>query len=94
MKFPRVSTTNEKAFRMYNEYPYFQRKEVKELFNCSDTTASKIVKITKEEMQNQNIRIYTQNPNKVDKNVLYQMAGLDIAAITKNYNTLLKAKLL
>lgn len=94
MTFPRVNTTIKCAYETYNKYPFFQNKTIVELFNCSPATAAKIARMTREKMIEKDIKIYTSNPHAVDKDTLFELAGLDIVSITVSYNKLLKANLI
>lgn len=85
MKFPKVKTDTVKAFEMYHSLPYFTGGDICELFECCPSTAIKIKKMVNQEMIKQNIKLYCEHSEYVDKDVLYKMAGLDIEKINKSY---------
>lgn len=51
MRFPNVRADVKTAFEMYHSLPYFRSGGIRKLFNgCSGSTASKIAKMTRDEM--------------------------------------------
>lgn len=88
MKFPRVKTSTSLAFEIYHQRPYFTRADIKTLFNCSDATVSKIVKIIHEEMEKKGVEVYVINHSYLDKKITFELAGLDINEINKSYKYL------
>ena len=75
MRFPNVRPDVKTAFEMYHSLTYFTSSDVKKLFGCAGSTAAKIVKMTRDD-------------NYLNKDVLYDMAGLDINSINKSYKML------
>ena len=65
-------------------------KDIKELFDCSPSTAGKIKRVVLEVMSERNERIYSDIPGLIDKDILFELAGLDIAKIDKSYKELMR----
>ena len=89
-KFPRVRASTKTAHEIYHRNTYLFPRDIKELFNCSSSTAGKIKRIVLEEMAERNERIYSDIPGLVDKDILFELAGLDIAKIDKSYRELMR----
>lgn len=89
-KFPRVRASTKAAHEIYHSNTYLFPRDIKELFNCSSSTAGKIKRIVLEEMAERNERIYSDIPGLVDKDILFELAGLDIAKIDKSYRELMR----
>lgn len=88
MRFPNVRPDVKTAFEMYHTLPYFTSSDIKRLFGCAGSTAAKIVKITRDEMTRREIKMYCEHDNYLNKDVLYDLAGLDINSINKSYKML------
>lgn len=86
VKFPRVRASTKKAYEMYHGNALFGTKEIKELFDCGNTTATKIKQLCRVEMQRAGIELSV--PSCVDKDILYNLAGMDIDKITESYKAL------
>lgn len=89
-KFPRVRASTKAAHEIYHSNTYLFSRDIKELFNCSSSTAGKIKRIVLEEMAEREERIYSDIPGLVDKDILFELAGLDIAKIDRSYKELMK----
>lgn len=89
-KFPKVRASTKAAHEIYHNNTYLLPGDIKELFNCSSSTAGKIKRIVIEEMAERNERIYSDIPGLVDKDILFELAGLDIAKIDKSYRELMR----
>jgi hypothetical protein len=89
-RFPRVRASTKAAHEIYHNNTYLMTKDVKDLFNCSPSTAGKIKRIVLAEMAERNERIYSDIPGLVDKDILFELAGLDIAKIDKSYKELMR----
>lgn len=89
-KFPRVRASTKAAHEIYHNNTYLIPQDIKELFNCSSSTAGKIKRIVLEEMAEREERIYSDIPGLVDKDILFELAGLDIAKIDKSYRELMR----
>lgn len=88
--FPRVRTSTEKAFQLYHTLPYFMTKDIKELFGCSYSTAGKIKRVCGEEMEKRGIRCYCEKNEFINKDVLFDLAGINISQLNKDYAQLMK----
>ena len=93
MRFPNVRPDVKTAFEMYHTLPYFTSSDIKRLFRCAGSTASKIAKLTRDEMERREIKMYCEHDNYLNKDVLYDMAGLDINSINKSYKMLERSSL-
>lgn len=94
MRFPNVRADVKTAFEMYHTLPYFTAGDIRKLFNgCSGSTASKIAKLTRDEMTRREIKMYCEHDNYLNKDVLYDLAGLDINSINKSYKMLERSSL-
>lgn len=93
MKFPRLHVSTIDAFQMYHGLTYFTSGDIRKLFRCSPCTATKIKKMALYEMDAQGIKIYCEQNGLVDKDVLFEIAGLDIKKINKSYKMLQSAKI-
>ena len=89
-RFPRVRASTKAAHEIYHNNTYLMTKDVKELFDCSPSTAGKIKRIVLSEMAERNKRIYSDIPGLIDKDILFELAGLDIAKIDKSYKELMR----
>lgn len=89
-RFPRVRASTKAAHEIYHNNTYLMTKDVKDLFNCSPSTAGKIKRIVLSEMAERNERIYSDMPGLIDKDILFELAGLDIAKIDKSYKELMR----
>ena len=89
-KFPRVRASTKAAHEIYHNNTYLIPRDIKELFNCSSSTAGKIKRIVLEKMAERNERIYSDIPGLIDKDILFELAGLDIAKIDKSYRELMR----
>ena len=89
MRFPKVRTDTEKAFKMYHTLPYFTTNDVAKLFTCDRSTAYRIKVIIRAEMEKEPKKLYTDR-DVIDKDVLYRVAGLNIRQIDKDYAVLMK----
>lgn len=89
-RFPRVRASTKAAHEIYHNNTYLMTKDIKELFNCSPSTAGKIKRIVLSEMAERNERIYSDIPGLIDKDILFELAGLDIAKIDKSYKELMR----
>lgn len=94
MKFPRVKTTTKLAFELYHTLPYFLSTDIKKMFKCSDATASRIKHLCLDEMQKRDIKMYCEKGELINKDVLMDLAGLNIKQIDKDYAALLKCNLI
>jgi len=65
-------------------------KDIKELFDCASSTAGKIKRVVLEEMAERNQRIYSDIPGLIDKDILFELAGLDITKIDRSYRELMR----
>lgn len=90
MNFPRVRATTKAAHDTYHNNTYLLSKDIQKLFGCSSSTALKIKRIVKAEMAKRNIKLYSENYGLVDRDILFEMAGLDINKIDKSYRELMK----
>ena len=90
IRFPRVRASTKAAHEIYHNNTYLLSRDIKELFSCSPSTAGKIKRIVLEEMAERNERIYSDIPGLVDKDILFELAGLDIAKIDKSYKELMR----
>lgn len=84
IRFPHVKTTTEKAFIIYHQNPFLDTKLVMELFSCSRATALRICKIAKTVMDEREIKYHCETLL-IDKDILYEIAGLNINQINKSY---------
>lgn len=91
IKFPRVSTTTEKAFLLYHNNPYFTGHTITDLFGCAKSTTGKIKRIVRLEMAERGIKLYCEQTDLLDRDVLYELAGLDISKINRSYKMLKSA---
>ena len=89
-RFPRVRASTKAAHEIYHNNTYLLPKDIKDLFNCSPSTAGKIKRIVLSEMAERNKRIYSDIPGLIDKDILFELAGLDIAKIDKSYKELMR----
>ena len=89
-RFPRVRASTKAAHEIYHNNTYLLPKDIKYLFNCSLSTAGKIKRIVLSEMAERNKRIYSDIPGLIDKDILFELAGLDIAKIDKSYKELMR----
>ena len=89
-RFPRVRASTKAAHEIYHNNTYLMTKDVKDLFNCSPSTAGKIKRIVLSEMAERNERIYSDLPGLIDKDILFELAGLDISKIDKSYKELMR----
>lgn len=89
-RFPRVRASTKAAHEIYHNNTYLLPKDIKYLFNCSPSTAGKIKRIVLSEMAERNKRIYSDIPGLIDKDILFELAGLDIAKIDKSYKELMR----
>lgn len=90
IRFPRVRASTKAAHEIYHNNTYLMSKDIKELFDCSPSTAGKIKRIVLFEMAERNERIYSDIPGLIDKDILFELAGLDIAKIDKSYKELMR----
>lgn len=90
IRFPRVRASTKAAHEIYHNNTYLMTKDIKELFDCSPSTAGKIKRVVLEVMSERNERIYSDIPGLIDKDVLFELAGLDIAKIDKSYKELMR----
>lgn len=89
-RFPRVKASTKAAHEVYHNNTYLITRDIRELFDCAPSTAGKIKRIVLAEMAKRNERIYSDIPGLVDKDILFEMAGLDIAKIDKSYRELMR----
>lgn len=89
-RFPRVRALTKAAHEIYHNNTYLMTKDIKELFDCSPSTAGKIKRVVLEVMSERNERIYSDIPGLIDKDILFELAGLDIAKIDKSYKELMR----
>lgn len=89
-RFPRVRASTKAAHEIYHNNTYLLSRDIKDLFNCSSSTAGKIKRIVLSEMAERNKRIYSDIPGLIDKDILFELAGLDIAKIDKSYKELMR----
>lgn len=89
-RFPRVRASTKVAHEIYHQNTYLLPADIKELFNCSPSTAGKIKRIVLAEMAKRNERIYSDIPGLIDKDILFELAGLDITKIDKSYKELMR----
>ena len=90
IRFPRVRASTKAAHEIYHNNTYLMTKDIKELFNCSPSTAGKIKRVVLGVMSERNERIYSDIPGLIDKDILFELAGLDIAKIDKSYKELMR----
>lgn len=90
MGFPNVKAKTKDAYELYHENTFFDTGLIKELFSCSSSTACKISTIVRQEMKARGIKIYDESQRLIDRDVLYEVAGLDISKIGKSYKALYK----
>lgn len=89
-RFPRVRASIRAAHDIYHNNTYLLSRDIKDLFNCSPSTAGKIKRIVLSEMAERNERIYSDIPGLVDKDILFELAGLDITKIDRSYRELMR----
>ena len=89
-RFPRVRASTKAAHEIYHNNTYLLSKDIKDLFDCSPSTEGKIKRIVLSEMAERNKRIYSDIPGLIDKDILFELAGLDIAKIDKSYKELMR----
>ncbi len=89
-RFPRVRASTKVAHEIYHQNTYLLPGDIKDLFNCSPSTAGKIKRIVLAEMAKRNARIYSDSPGLVDKDILFELAGLDITKIDRSYRELMR----
>lgn len=93
MKFPRgVRADTITAFEMYHSLTYFTTGDIKKLFNCSPSSATKIKKMALDRMAEEDVKVYCEDRGVVDKDVLYDIAGIDVAKMNRSYKMLKSAK--
>lgn len=76
------------AIVMYYSKIELRSSDIKDLFDCSGATASKIKKIAREYMREQNTPVW--NAGQVNTKAAYEAWGLDIDDLEKRYNKLKK----
>ena len=89
-RFPRVRASTRTAHDIYHNNTYLLSRDIKVLFNCSPSTAGKIKRVVLEVMAERNERIYSDIPGLIDKDILFELAGLDITKIDKSYRELMR----
>lgn len=89
-RFPRVRASTKAAHEVYHNNTYLLSRDIKNIFNCSPSTAGKIKRIVLAEMAKRNERIYSDIPGLVDKDILFELAGLDITKIDRSYRELMR----
>lgn len=89
-RFPRVRASTKTAHEIYHNNTYLMTKDIKELFDCASSTAGRIKRIVLVEMAERNERIYSDIPGLIDKDILFELAGLDITKIDKSYRELMR----
>ena len=89
-RFPRVRASTKAAHEIYHNNTYLLSRDIKDLFNCSSSTAGKIKRVVLEVMAERNERIYSDIPGLIDKDILFELAGLDITKIDKSYKELMR----
>lgn len=89
-RFPRVRASTRAAHDIYHNNTYLMTKDIKKLFDCASSTAGKIKRVVLEEMAERNERIYSDIPGLIDKDILFELAGLDITKIDKSYRELMR----
>nr|DAV68067.1 MAG TPA: hypothetical protein [Caudoviricetes sp.] len=89
-RFPRVRASTRVAHDIYHNNTYLLSRDIKDLFNCSPSTAGKIKRVVLEVMAERNERIYSDIPGLIDKDILFELAGLDITKIDKSYRELMR----
>lgn len=77
------------AYEMYHNYSSFSHKLLMQLFDCSDNTACRIKKAVKEEMAQRGVKVYDRN--NVCKKITFELYGLDIKQIDRDYRAIQKA---
>ncbi len=89
MKFPRnIRADTVTAFEMYHSLTDFNLSDIAKLFHCGKSSAAKIKKITLAAMEEKGVKLYTEDRGVVDKDVLYEVAGIDIAKMNRSYKML------
>ena len=73
------------AVRIYYSYPEMSNKEIKELFgrNFSDSTLASYKSMIRQRQRELGVK--TAIPHSVNTNVAFEVFGLDIASIERNY---------
>lgn len=89
-RFPRVRASTRAAHDIYHNNTYLLSRDIKDLFNCSLSTAGKIKRVVLEVMAERNERIYSDIPGLIDKDILFELAGLDITKIDRSYRELMR----
>ena len=89
-RFPRVKASTKAAHEVYHNNTYLITRDIRELFDCAPSTAGKIKRIVLAEMAKRNERIYSDIPGLIDKDILFELAGLDIAKIDRSYRELMR----
>lgn len=90
MNFPRVRATTKAAHEIYHNNTYLLPRDIQELFGCAPSTASKIKRIVQAEMAKREVKLYSENCGLVDRDILFELAGLDINKIDRSYRELMK----
>ena len=89
MNFPRgIRADTKTAFEMYHMFTAFKTSDIRNLFACGASSANKIKKIAIEEMAKEGVKLYSEDRNLVDKDVLYKIAGIDINKVNRSYKML------
>ena len=89
-RFPRVRASTKAAHEIYHNNTYLMTKDIQKLFDCAPSTAGKIKRIVLEEMAERNERIYSDIPGLIDKDILFELAGLNITKIDRSYRELMR----
>lgn len=80
MKLPNLKTSNDRLFDIYTNKICLTAKELQQEFDIGDTTAYKVIRMSKEHMSEEQA-MYARKTVPVD--VLFSMYGWDIKSIAK-----------
>lgn len=93
MKFPRINPpTTRQAFETYHSKPYLTRKDLISLFGVGQTTATKMKSIIRDEMDKQGVKLHCEHNELLDRDIVYELAGLDMEQITRSYKILMRTE--
>lgn len=93
MRFPSVRADTITAYEMYHSLPYFTSSDIKKLFSCCGATATKIAKAVKEQMITEDVKLYCEHDQYLDRDILYKLAGMDLKSLEVSYRKLKRGKL-
>lgn len=78
------------AYEIYHGYSSLDNALIKRLFGCAPSTVLNLKKAVQAEMSARGVKLY--NPHNICKKITYELTGLDIEQIDRDYRAMQRVK--